>query len=93
MTESINLNQPGNDQGGQGTALDKFADSHYMGYSDIDGKNSKMRFDNNQELTAEEKIERQNQLNDYIWKNENAAEEALDQDEKEFDKIQQEMMP
>jgi hypothetical protein len=36
------------------SALNRFADSQYMGQSDIDGNNGNFRFKGNQELTREE---------------------------------------
>lgn len=50
-----------------------------MGYSDPDGQNAQLRFNNNQEMTVDEQIARQNQMNDYVWKSENAVEKALEE--------------
>lgn len=64
-----------------------------MGYSDADGKNAQLRFKNNQEMTQEELIQRQKDMNNYVWNNDKAVDQAIDEHDKAIQDLQKSFDP
>lgn len=54
----------------------------------MDGNNAKLAFQNNQELSEEEIISRQDDMNRFVLQNADAVEEAIVEHDEAIEKIQ-----
>lgn len=66
----------------------RFEDANLIGQSELDGKNARLRFGNNQELSLEELMKRQMEMNNFVLENDDAVEMAMREHERALEEIQ-----